>query len=111
MLNFTFPTMDGASTVMTRLISRCAESSLTPFAWLASMALIRNGAIKMTRVLVMTSSISASVVFPPACLTRVCPCARVDGPMAKTVRPAQPAMLKLQGACGCDGALKRLGVS
>ena len=75
------------------------------------MALIRNGAIKMTRVLVMTSSISASVVFPPACLTRVCPCARVDGPMAKTVRPAQSAMIELHSAPGSYGAINWPGIS
>ena len=75
------------------------------------MALIRNGAMKTARVLVMTSSISASVVFPPACLTSVCPCARVDGPMAKTVRPAQPAMLEPQSACGSNGAIKWQGNS
>ena len=87
-----FPTTEGASTVMTRLMSKCAESSLMPSDWLASMALIRNGAMKTAMVLVRTNSISASVVFPPACRTRVWPCARVDGPMANTVRPAPPPL-------------------
>ena len=80
--------MEGASTVMTRLIRRVAESSEMPFDWLASMALIRKGAMKTAMVFVSTRSISASVVFPPAWRTRVCPWARVDGPMAKTVSPA-----------------------
>jgi hypothetical protein len=64
-----------------------------PLDLLDSIALMRKGAMKTAMVLVSTRSISASVVFPPAWRTRVCPWARVDGPIAKTVSPASQECL------------------
>jgi len=61
LLHLRIPTTDGTRTAETRLIRRIAESSLTPSAWLASMAMIRNGAVQTGKVTVISSSTHASI--------------------------------------------------
>ena len=74
-----------------RLISRLVGLRVTdpPDESLLRMALNRKGTVNTARRLVTTSSMRANAVLPPAWATRVCPCARVEGPIANAVSPAK----------------------